>query len=68
MSSARTADQAIREIRSELHEARCRDGDHSGPRLFDDAQKLDLDLWHLGIRTRRTTWGTDPEKIKRRPK
>lgn len=63
-TTARTADMAIRELRAELHTARCIDGDHSPRRLFDDAQKLDMDLWPLGILTKRTTWGADPEEKK----
>lgn len=53
---ARTPDQVTREIRAELHTKRCQDKDHSSARLRADAQALDLDLWHLGVLTKRTTW------------
>lgn len=58
------ADQVIRALRAELHAARCKDKNHSVQRMRDDAQALDLDLWHLGILTRRTTWGGVERKTK----
>lgn len=58
----RTADEAIRELRAELHSARCADKDHSDKRLFYDGQRLDLDMWLIGIPCKRTTWGNDPER------
>ena len=60
---ARTVDATIRELRAELHAERCKDKDHSDGRLFMDAQRLDLDLWLLGIPCKRTTWGNDPDKL-----
>ena len=61
---ARTADQAIRGIRAELHAKRCKDKDHSPSRMRADAQALDLDLWHLGVLTKRTTWSGFEQKKK----
>ena len=59
----RTVDATIRELRAELHAERCKDKDHSDARLFLDAQRLDLDLWLLGIQCERTMWGNDPDKL-----
>ena len=65
---ARTEDQARRELRAELHAARCANNDHSTKRMRSDANALDLDLWHLRILRKRTFWGGVEQTKKQKPK
>lgn len=53
---ARTPDQARRALREELHAKRCKDNDHSTERIRSDGNALDLELWHLKMLVKRTTW------------
>ena len=52
-----TPDQMRRSIRKELHAARCRDGDHSADRYFNDGRALDSRLTEAGAFQHPSTWG-----------
>ena len=59
-------DQLRRSTRAELHAARCRDGDHSERRLWDDARELDARMTEAGYPPKHpTSWGTSPKNLER---
>jgi hypothetical protein len=59
-----TPDQLRRQIRADLHSARCRDRDQSDSRLWNDARKLDRRMTEAGFPPAHpTTWGTNPARV-----
>jgi hypothetical protein len=60
-----TADQLRRNIRMELHAARCRDGDQSPERYGEDAAALDSRMRAAGFEPAHpTTWGIKPAHLR----
>ena len=57
-----TNDQVRRQLRRELHLARCADNDHSDERYARDSFKLDEELKLRGAYEYPSTWGNRPTR------